>query len=201
MLYDAPKKEITSVIVAPDGTIYAAGVGEKGRNNLPPLPVTGQVTATITIITPGSVQAFNGNTLIPEGSELYEIPHGDGPPRKIWSGHDDILYSLAWTPDGVLAATGNRGRIYRIHDDGTWADVAHLEASQVTGFADSAERALRQHGERRQGVSAEPRRIRRRDVPQRGFRRGRVRAMGASGGGAGCNAADFDSDVCAGREH
>ena len=138
VLYDAPKKEITSVIVAPDGTIYAAGVGEKGRNNLPPLPVTGQVTATITIITPGSVQAFNGNTLIPEGSELYEIPHGDGPPRKIWSGHDDILYSLAWTPDGVLAATGNRGRIYRIHDDGTWADVAHLEASQVTGFADSA---------------------------------------------------------------
>jgi WD40 repeat protein len=139
VLYDAPKREITSVIVAPDGSIYAAGVGEKGRNNLPPLPVTGQatVTATITIITPGSVQAFNGNTLIPEGSELYEIPHGDGPPRKIWGGHDDILYSLAWTADGVLAATGNRGRIYRIHDDGTWADVAHLEAAQVTGFADS----------------------------------------------------------------
>jgi WD40 repeat protein len=138
VLYDAPKKEITSVIVAPDGAIYAAGVGEKGRNNLPPLPVTGQVTATITIITPGSVQAFNGNTLIPEGSELYEIPHGDGPPRKLWGGHDDILYSLAWTADGVLAASGNRGRIYRIHDDGTWADVAHLEAAQVTGFADSA---------------------------------------------------------------
>jgi WD40 repeat protein len=139
VLYDAPRKEITSVVVAPDGTIYAAGVGEKGRNNLPPLPVTGQatVTATITIITPGSVQAFSGNTLIPEGSELYAIPHGNGPPRKIWGGHDDILYSLAWTPDGVLAATGNRGRIYRIHDDGTWADVAHLEASQVTGFADS----------------------------------------------------------------
>ena len=126
--------------VAPDGTIYAAGVGEKGRNNLPPLPVTGQatVTATITIVTPGSVQAFSGNTLVPEGSELYEIPHGDGPPRKIWSGHDDILYALQWTPEGVLAATGNRGRIYRIQDDGTWADVAHLEASQVTGFADSA---------------------------------------------------------------
>ena len=37
----------------------------------------------------------------------------------------------------MLAATGNRGRVYRIHDDGTWADVAHLEAAQVTGFADS----------------------------------------------------------------
>jgi sugar lactone lactonase YvrE len=140
VLYDSPKKEITSVVVAPDGTIYAAGVGEKGHNNnLPPLPVTGQAVATVTltIVQPGSVQAFSGNTLIPEGSELYEIPHGDGPPRKIWGGHDDILYSLAWMPDGVMAATGNRGRIYRIHDDGTWADVAHLEASQATGFADS----------------------------------------------------------------
>ncbi|MGC2621439.1 MAG: hypothetical protein WA414_20510 [Acidobacteriaceae bacterium] len=139
VLYDSPKKEITSVIVAPDGNIYAAGVGEKGRNNLPPLTVTGQaqVTATITIVTPGSVQAFSGNTLIPDGSELYEIPHGDGPPQKIWSGHDEIVYALAWTPDGILAATGNRGRIFRIHDDGTYADVAHLDASQVTGFADA----------------------------------------------------------------
>lgn len=140
VLYDAPKKEITSVVVAPDGSIYAAGVGEKGRNTLPPLPVTGQatVTATITIVTPGSVQAFTGNTLIPEGSEIYVIPKGTEPPRKIWAGKDDIVYALAWTPEGVLAATGNRGRVYRIHDDGTYADVAHLEASQVTGFADSA---------------------------------------------------------------
>jgi sugar lactone lactonase YvrE len=139
VLYDSPKKEITSVIVAPDGNIYAAGVGEKGRNTLPPLTVTGQaqVTATITIVTPGSVQAFSGNTLIPEGSDLYEIPHGDGPPQRIWSGHDEIVYSLAWTPAGVLAATGNRGRIFCIHDDGTYADIAHLDASQVTGFADA----------------------------------------------------------------
>jgi len=139
VLYDSPKKEITSVVVAPDGTIYASGVGEKGHSNLPPLAVTGQatVTATITIIQPGSVQAFSGNTLVPGGSELYEIPSADGPPRKIWAGKDDIVYALAWTPDGVLAATGNRGRIYRIHDNGTWADIAHLEASQVTGFADS----------------------------------------------------------------
>ncbi|MBT9330763.1 hypothetical protein [Paracidobacterium acidisoli] len=153
VLYDSPKKEITSVIVAPDGTIYAAGVGDKGHNTLPPLPVTGatSVTATITIIAPGSVQAFNGNTLIPNGSEIYEIPPAgkqagstgttepSGAPRKLWSGHDDIVYALAWTKDGLLASTGNRGRIYRIQEDGTYADVAHLEASQATEFAKTAQ--------------------------------------------------------------
>lgn len=140
VLYDSPKKEITAVTVAPDGTIYAAGVGEKGKNTLPPLPVTGQamVTATITIIQPGSVRASTNNTLIPEGSQLYEIPKGDGPPRQIWEDREDIVYALQWTPKGVLAATGNRGRIYRVQDDGSFADIAHLEASQATSLADSA---------------------------------------------------------------
>jgi WD40 repeat protein len=139
VIFDAPKREITSVAVGANGAVYAGSVGEKGRNTLPPLPVTGNasVTATITIVQPGSVQAFNGNTLIPDGSEIYEIAP-NGAPRKLWSGRDDIVYALRWTPDGLLAATGNRGRIYRIQESGDYADVAHVEASQATGFADSA---------------------------------------------------------------
>jgi hypothetical protein len=139
VIFDAPKREITSVAVGSNGSVYAASVGEKGHSNLPPLPVTGNVgvTATITIVQPGSVQAFNGNTLIPDGTEIYEIAP-NGAPRKLWAGRDDIVYALRWTPAGLLAATGNRGRVYRIQESGEYADVAHLEASQVTGFADSA---------------------------------------------------------------
>jgi WD40 repeat protein len=139
VIYDAPKREITSVAVSPQGLVYAAAVGEKGHSTLPALPVQGtpNITATITIVQPGSVQAFNGNTVIPDGSEIYEIA-ASGAPRKLWSGHDDIVYALRWTPDGLLAATGNRGRVYRIREDGDYADIAHLEASQATGFADCA---------------------------------------------------------------
>jgi WD40 repeat protein len=138
VIYDAPKREITSVAVSPQGVVYAAAVGEKGHSTLPALPVQGNVnvTATITIVQPGSVQAFNGNTVIPDGSEIYEIA-ANGAPRKLWAGHDDIVYALRWEADGLEAATGNRGRIYRIHEDGTYSDIAHLEASQATGFADS----------------------------------------------------------------
>ena len=139
VIFDAPKREVTSVAVGTNGALYAATVGEKGRSNLPPLAVTGNVsvTATIMIVQPGSVQALSGNTLIPDGSEIYEIA-ANGAPRKLWTGRDDIVYALRWTPDGLLAATGNRGRVYRIQESGEYADIAHLEASQVTGFADSA---------------------------------------------------------------
>src|SRR5580698_5183648 len=63
VLYDAPKREITSLAIADNGTIYASAVGGKGQTTLPPLPVQGipSVSATITIVQPGSVQAFNGN--------------------------------------------------------------------------------------------------------------------------------------------
>ena len=113
-----------------------ASVGEKGKSNLPPLPVQGiaTVTATITIVTPGSVQASNTNSLVPDGSEVYELDPS-GAARKLWAPHDDVVYGLQWTRDGLLASTGNRGRIYRVRENGEYADIAHLEASQATAFA------------------------------------------------------------------
>ena len=138
ILFNAPKREVTALAQSPEGRIYVATVGEKGKSNLPPLPVQGiaAVTATITIVTPGSVQASNTNSLVPDGSEVYEL-NPSGAARKLWSPHDDVVYGLHWTRDGLLAATGNRGRIYRVQENGEFADIAHLEASQVTGFADA----------------------------------------------------------------
>ncbi len=140
ILFNAPKREITALAESPSGQIYVASVGEKGKSGLPPLPVQGiaTVTATITIVTPGSVQASNNNALVPDGSEVYELDHS-GAARKLWAPHDDVVYGLRWTPDGLLAATGNRGRIYRVQENGEFADIAHLEASQATGFASAAD--------------------------------------------------------------
>jgi WD40 repeat protein len=137
VIYDSARREITSVAVGANGAIYAAAVGGKGRATLPPLPVTGNTAITIKILQPGSVGALSGNTIIPDGSEIDEIAP-DGAPRKLWDDRQDIVYALRWTPQGLLAATGNRGRIYRIAEDGSYADIAHLEASQITGFAESA---------------------------------------------------------------
>ena len=134
VLFEAPRREITSVAVAANGTIFAASVGDKSHNPLPPLPVQGIGSVTFTIVQPGSLQAANASTSAPEGTEIYTLVEGQAP-RKVWSGKDEIVYALAAQPDGVLALTGNRGRIFRIQENGTYADLAHLEAQQGVSLA------------------------------------------------------------------
>jgi len=129
VLFESPHREVTSVAVDAKGTVYAAAVGDKGHNPLPPLTVQGVGAVTITVVQPGSLQAANQSTSIPEGSEIYALKEGQAP-RKIWAGKDEIVYALAAEPDDVLALTGNQGRIFRIKDDLSFADVAHLEAQQ-----------------------------------------------------------------------
>lgn len=136
VIYDAPRQEVTAVAVGAHGAIYAASVGAKGSQTLPPLPVTGETGVTIKIVQPGSVGALSSNSVLPEGSVIDEIAPDDAP-RTLWEDHDDVVYALRWTPNGLLAATGNRGRIYKIQEDGSYADIAHLEAAQATGFANS----------------------------------------------------------------
>lgn len=129
VLFEAPRREITSVAVGSDGTIYAASVGDKSHNPLPPLAVQGVGTITFTIVQPGSLQAANASSSAPDGTEVYALAQ-DQAPRKIWSSKEDIVYALDAQPDGVLAISGNRGHIFRIQKNGDYADVAHLEAQQ-----------------------------------------------------------------------
>ena len=134
VLFEAPRREITSIAVGANGTIYAACVGDKTHNPLPPLPVQGVGSVTISIVQPGSLQMANTSVSVPEGSEIYALTEGQAP-RKLWAGKDEIVYALAAQPDGLLALTGNRGHIFRIADDGSYADVAHLEAQQGLSLA------------------------------------------------------------------
>ena len=77
---------------------------------------------------------MNASTSVPEGTEIYALSEGQAP-RKLWSGKDEIVYALAARPDGLLALSGNRGRVFRIQDNGDYADVAHLDAQQGLSLA------------------------------------------------------------------
>jgi hypothetical protein len=134
VLFDAPRREITTLAVAANGAIYAASVGDKSHNPLPPLPVQGQGSITITVVQPESLQAANTSVSVPEGSEIYALREGQAP-RRVWAAKDEIVYALAARKDGLLALTGNRGHIFRIADDGGYADIAHLDAQQGLSLA------------------------------------------------------------------
>jgi hypothetical protein len=136
VIYNTPKREVTALAESSDGRLYVASVGEKTKSTLPPLPVQGiaVATATITIVTPGSVQASSSNGLIPDGSVVDELS-AQGAPRKLWATREDVVYALHTTPQGLLAATGNRGRIYRVNEDGSFVDLARAATGQATSFA------------------------------------------------------------------
>jgi len=135
-VYAAGRREITALAMDAAGNVYAAGVGTKGHTALPPLPVTGSVGVTITFVQPGSSTAAGANTLVPDGSEIYRIAV-DGSPQKLLTLKDDVVYTLAVRNGSLLAATGNRGRVYRVDtsEAGQFTDVAHLEAAQGMAFA------------------------------------------------------------------
>jgi len=134
-VYAAPRREITSLAMDAAGNVYAAGVGT-GSSTLPPLPVTGTTGITITFSQPGSASATGSNSLVPDGSQIYKIA-ADGTPETLLTLKDDVVYALAFHNGDLLAATGNRGRVYRVDTKvaDRFTDVAHVEASEAMTFA------------------------------------------------------------------
>jgi len=135
VLFEAPRREIPALAVDEHGTIFVASVGDKTHNPLPPLPIQGAGVITITVVQPGSLQQVaNASNSAPEGTDIYALEENQAP-RKVWSGKDEVVYALAARSDGILAITGNRGRIFRIQSNGDYADVGHLEAQQALCMA------------------------------------------------------------------
>jgi hypothetical protein len=156
VLYSAAKKEITALAVDAAGNIYAAGAGEKRAGSSPqvgppvpmpavsvPVQVSGQPQPGITITSVTPVPVRNFNLPIPGlasvgGSEIYRIAP-DGAPTRIWASREDLVYALAFDPEGrLLAGTGNQGHIYAITSEDSFSDLLKASATQVTAFAKAA---------------------------------------------------------------
>jgi len=146
VLYQTSKREITAVGVAPDGTIYAAGVGSKVPPGPPPTPAPVPTASAPPPVAGGNITLAPANrtaatpptaglpATIVGGSEIYKI-QTDGYPRRVWSHAQDIVYALAFDSRGrPLAGTGNHGAIYRIDSDHSYTRLLNLAPTQVTGF-------------------------------------------------------------------
>jgi sugar lactone lactonase YvrE len=147
VLYQMPKKEVTAVAIAKDGSIYAAGVGTKQAPALsalplpaptPPAPPATSGGAAIVIPRPAapppatlSPSAASG---VSGGSEIYRI-HPDGHPQKLWTHATDIVYALGFDTQGKpLAGAGNKGAIYRLDTDNLYTALLNASPTQITAF-------------------------------------------------------------------
>jgi hypothetical protein len=145
VLYQAPRREITAVAIAQDGTIYAAGVGTKAAAPVPPPAPAAPAPQPSPVPTPPSsptqprqvtpVPAPIPSIVTPAvsgGSEVYRLGT-DGFPRKLWSHPQHIVYSIAFDADGrPLIGTGNKGTLYRLDSDLVWTDLLSAPPTQVT---------------------------------------------------------------------
>src|SRR5229473_1560075 len=131
VLYETSKREVTSLAVATDGTIYASAIGEKQRAGQAPTAVitTPQGTTTITtggVISGGQVQPQQPFGLFPPllSSSIYRISP-DGAPEELWSSREDVVYALGLASDGrLLAGTGNSGVLLAVDGRGVFAQLA-----------------------------------------------------------------------------
>jgi len=147
VLYETSKREVTSLAVSPDGSIYASAIGEKphGGATAPATVIaTPQGTTTITTGVIGAAQA-QGQLQPPflpfpalVSSSIYRIS-ADGAPEELWTSREDVVYALGLASDGrLLVGTGNNGALLAIDGRGVFAQLAKAGSSQITGIVGSS---------------------------------------------------------------
>ena len=142
VLYETSKREVTSLVVAKDGAIYASAIGEKQRTSQPPTTVISTPQGTTTFITggvvsPGQIQPQPSFVPFPplNSSSIYRIS-ADGAPEELWSSREDMVYALGLASDGrLLAGAGNSGALLAIDGHGVFAHLAKSGSAQITGIA------------------------------------------------------------------
>ena len=143
VLYETAKREVTSVVVAADGAIYASAIGEKPRASAAPSTVVVTPQGTATIATGISGITISGGaaqmpfTPFPPllSSSIYRIAP-DGAPEELWTSREDVVYALGLASDGrLLAGTGNNGALLAVDGHGVFAQLAKSGSAQITGIA------------------------------------------------------------------
>ena len=157
-VYDSAKTEITSIVAGADGRVWVAassadtpGSGAEPISVPPPAPVIsgrrpeaagdeGKEKAEVSVsvssarIAPASSGAGGGRY----SSEIVVLQEGEAP-RTVWTSGEEMVFALQPAPEGraVLAATGPKGRLYRVAADASSLERT-LDEKQLTVLAEGA---------------------------------------------------------------
>lgn len=160
-IYDSSKSEITSIAGGTDGLVWIAASSADtpasgGEPISAPISASGARTArggpsrvdddgkdkpevTVTVSAPRlAAPSRPGGRQGGYSSDVLLLEDGE-PPRPVWSSSEELVFDLqaASGKDGVLAATGPNGKLYRL-GDGTWSLERTLDEKQITVLAGGA---------------------------------------------------------------
>ncbi|HEV2289955.1 MAG TPA: hypothetical protein VGR81_13510 [Candidatus Acidoferrales bacterium] len=159
VIYETAKKEVTALTTDADGNIYASAVGNKPIRQTGAFtgisPAASQLAAAFAAAAARSASnaqqpaqnaanpaaaAAMPPLILPTlpnasgGSEVYRIAT-DGSPESLWSSPQDIVYSLAFSPENhLLLGTGNHGEVIELDGNLLFSSLATADASQVTSL-------------------------------------------------------------------
>jgi hypothetical protein len=148
VLYETSKREVTSLAVSADGSIYASAIGEKPRAGAPaPTTVITTPQGTTTITSGGVSGVVQGQPQVQPpflpfpslvSSSIYRISPS-GAPEELWTSREDVAYALGLASDArLLAGTGNNGALLAIDGRGVFAQLAKAGSSQITGIVSNS---------------------------------------------------------------
>src|SRR6202158_2121357 len=143
VLYETSRREVTSLAVSAEGTIYVSAIGEKPRVGQAPSAIISTAQGTTTIAPGGAA----GSGQVPPqqqpfvpfppllSSSIYRISP-EGAPEELWTSREDVVYALGLASDGrLLAGTGNAGALLAVDGHGVFAHLAKSGSAQITGIA------------------------------------------------------------------
>ncbi len=143
VLYETSRREVTSLAVSAEGTIYVSAIGEKPRVGQAPSAVISTAQGTTTINPSGAVSSGQAppqqQPFVPFppllSSTIYRISP-EGAPEELWTSREDVVYALGLASDGrLLAGTGNAGALLAVDGHGVFAHLAKSGSAQITGIA------------------------------------------------------------------
>jgi hypothetical protein len=143
VLYETAKREVTSLVVAGDGNIFVAAIGDKSHiGQAGPSAVIQTAQGATTITSPGAPGGAIAAPFVafPQAisSGIYRISAA-GVPEEIWTSRDEVVYALGLNSDGrLLAGTGSNGSLLVIDGRGVYAQLGKSGSSQITGISRAA---------------------------------------------------------------
>lgn len=126
--FDAPEDEVRALVRGADGAVWAAALAASATSSddaaddeEKPGPARGAVTGAKSVI----------YRLAPDSTAV-----------AMWTATQPMVFALAPSPQGVVAATGNRAGLYRIERPGGAAQLLVPPQGQVTALATGDDGAL-----------------------------------------------------------